>query len=91
MLSLHDENINESSSKLNVAFYFHFRMWASSPYLCEDGLLVSSQEVRPLEDIWEETATQWHPAQLPWDKEGDAEESQTTGGHQQGQQAHRYI
>ena len=60
-------------------------------YLCEDRLLVSSQEVRPLEDVWEETTTQRHPAQLPWDKEGDAEQSQTTGGHQQGQQAHRYI
>lgn len=66
-------------------------MWASPPYLYEDGLLVSSQEVRPLEDIREETATQWHPAQFPWDKEGDTEESQATGGHQQGQQAHRYI
>lgn len=63
----------------------------ASSYLCEDWLLVPSQEVRPLQDIWEETAAQWYPAQLPWDKEGDAEESQTTGGHQQGQQAHWNI
>lgn len=91
-----NKHTHTSSKRQNIAQmllspYKPYQTVALSPYLDKDRLLVSSQEVRPLEDIWEETATQWHPAQLPWYKEGDAEESQTTGGHQQGQQAHWYI
>lgn len=49
------------SRKYEFVFYqtTHCLLYQHSlpPYLGEDRLLVSSQEVRPLEDIWKETAT----------------------------------